>query len=41
MEEKADYFLSVKDNHETLKMDIEGYVQDSKLRFAMDTHLII
>ena len=35
---KADYLLSVKDNQETLKKDIEDYVQDGDLRKAMDTH---
>ena len=34
---KADYLLSVKDNHETLKQEIEDYVQDTKLRKTMDT----
>jgi len=34
---KADYLLSVKDNQETLKKDIEDYVQDSELRKTMDT----
>jgi predicted transposase YbfD/YdcC len=33
----ADYLLNVKDNHPTLKQDIEDYVQDSDLRKAMDT----
>jgi len=33
---KADYLLSVKDNHETLKQDIEDYVQDDELRKSMD-----
>ena len=32
---KADYLLSVKDNHQTLKQDIEGYVQDIELQEAM------
>jgi predicted transposase YbfD/YdcC len=35
---KADYLLSVKDNHPTLKKDIEDYVQDDSLRKTMDTH---
>ena len=34
---KADYLLNVKDNHETLKQDIEDYVQDDDLRKNMDT----
>ena len=37
IEGKADYLLSVKDNHETLKQDIEDYVQDDDLRKTMDT----
>ena len=32
----ADYLLVVKDNQETLKQDIEDYVQDDDLRKAMD-----
>lgn len=34
---KADYLLSVKDNQETLKKDIEDYVQDDSLKKTMDT----
>jgi predicted transposase YbfD/YdcC len=34
---KADYLLNVKDNHSTLKADIEDYVQDADLRKTMDT----
>jgi len=34
---KADYLLSVKDNQETLKKDLEDYVQDDSLRKTMDT----
>jgi predicted transposase YbfD/YdcC len=34
---EADYILSVKDNHEILKKDIEDYVQDDDLRKTMDT----
>lgn len=34
---KADYLLSVKDNQETMKKDIEDYVQDDSLRKTMDT----
>jgi predicted transposase YbfD/YdcC len=37
---KADYLLSVKDNHPTLKRDIEDYVQDDTLRKTMDKHEI-
>lgn len=37
---KADYLLSVKDNHPTLKKDIEDYVQDDSLRKTMDTREI-
>lgn len=33
----ADYLLCAKDNQETLKKEIEDYVQDEKLRAAMDT----
>lgn len=33
---EADYLLSVKDNQQTLKEDIEDYVQDDKLRENMD-----
>jgi predicted transposase YbfD/YdcC len=33
----ADYLLSVKDNQETLKRDIEDYVQDDDMRQTMDT----
>lgn len=38
---KADYLLSVKDNHPTLKKDIEDYVQDDFLRKTMDTCEVI
>ena len=34
---KADYLLSVKDNQQTLKENIEEYVQDNDLRKSMDT----
>ena len=34
---KADYLLNVKDNQETLKRDIEDYVQDGSLRSTMST----
>ena len=34
---KADYLLSVKDNQQTLKKEIEDYVQDETLRMEMDT----
>ena len=33
---KADYLLSVKDNHPVLKSDIEDYVQDDSLRKTMN-----
>jgi len=33
----GDYLLSVKDNQETLKEDIEDYVQDPELRATMDS----
>lgn len=33
----GDYLLTVKDNQETLKKDIEDYVQDTDLRASMDT----
>ena len=36
IEGKADYLLNVKDNQETLKRDIEDYVQDNDLRKNMD-----
>ena len=32
----ADYLLNVKDNQETLKKDIEDYIQDADLRQSMD-----
>ncbi|MFP3155760.1 ISAs1 family transposase [Lachnospiraceae bacterium ZAX-1] len=35
---KADYLLGVKDNHGTLKKDLEDYVQDDCLRKGMDTY---
>lgn len=34
---KADYLLSVKDNQESLKQEIEDYVQDDDLRKTLDT----
>ncbi len=34
---KADYLLSVKDNQQSLKRDIEDYVQDSELQKSMDS----
>ena len=37
IEAKADYLFNVKDNQETLKEDIEDYVQDEVLRKTMDT----
>jgi predicted transposase YbfD/YdcC len=36
VEGKGDYLLNVKDNQQTLKKDIEDYVQDENLRKAMD-----
>jgi predicted transposase YbfD/YdcC len=38
---KGDYLFSVKDNQQTLKEDIEGYVQDKRLRETMDTHTTV
>ena len=37
VKQKADYLLSVKDNHEGLKEEIETYVQDKELRAEMNT----
>ncbi len=37
---RADYLLSVKDNHPTLKEDIEDYVLDEALRKTMDSHTV-
>jgi len=37
VEQKADYLLNVKDNHEGLKEEIETYIQDEDLRTEMDT----
>ena len=37
IEQKADYLLNVKDNHEGLKEEIETYIQDEDLRTEMDT----
>jgi predicted transposase YbfD/YdcC len=37
VDKKADYLFSVKDNQETLKQEIEDYVQDTDLRKIMDT----
>lgn len=34
--QKADYLLSVKDNHPNLKKDIEDYIQDRGLQKTMD-----
>lgn len=34
---KGDYLLNVKDNQETLKKDIEDYVQDTDLQKSMDS----
>jgi len=41
IEGKGDYLFSVKDNQQTLKEDIEGYVQDKRLQKTMDTHTTI
>jgi len=41
IEGKGDYLLSVKDNRQTLKEDIEGYVQDKHLRKTMDSFTTI
>jgi predicted transposase YbfD/YdcC len=38
IEGKGDYLFSVKDNQQTLKEDMESYVQDEHLRETMDTH---
>ena len=37
IEAKADYLLNVKDNQETLKKDIEDYIQDESLRKTTDS----
>ena len=37
VKKKADYLLSVKGNQQTLKQDIEDYLQDKQLRQALDT----
>lgn len=37
LDAKADYLLCAKDNQQTLKDDIEEYVQDERLRKGMDT----
>ena len=37
IKQKADYLLSVKDNHEGLKEEIETYIQDETLRKEMNT----
>jgi predicted transposase YbfD/YdcC len=36
IDKKADYLLSVKDNHEALKQDIEDYIQDEDLQKTMN-----
>jgi predicted transposase YbfD/YdcC len=38
IEGKEDYLFSVKDNQQTLKEDIEGYVQDKHLQKTIDTY---
>ena len=37
VEAKADYLLCAKSNQQTLKADIEEYVQDDKLRAKMNS----
>jgi len=37
IDQKADYLLSVKDNHPNLKKDIEDFVQDKHLQSTMQT----
>lgn len=37
VKQKADYLLSVKDNHPNLKKDIEDFVQDTALQSTMHT----
>lgn len=37
IQQKADYLLSVKDNHAVLKKDIADYVQEKSLRKAMES----
>jgi len=41
IEGKGDYLFSVKDNQQTLKEDIAGYVQDEHLRKKMDSHTTV
>ncbi len=36
VEQRADYILSVKDNHKNLRKNIEDFVQDKELRKTMD-----
>ena len=38
---KGDYLLSVKDNQQGLKEEIEGYVHDKDLRKTMDSHTTV
>jgi predicted transposase YbfD/YdcC len=38
VEGKGNYLLKVKDNQQTLKEDIAGYIQDEGLRKTMDSH---
>ena len=40
-QEHEGYFCNVKDNHSTLKQDIEDYVQDKDLQKTMDTSLFV
>ena len=37
VKQKADYLISVKDNHPNLKKDIEDYVRDTVLQSTMQT----
>ena len=39
--EKADYLLSIKDNHQNLREELETYVQDDSLRKTMTTVLTL
>ena len=41
VEGKGDYLFSVKDNQQTLKEGIEGYVRDEHLRKKMDAHTTV
>ena len=41
VEDKEDYLFSVKDNQQTLKEEIEVYMQEEPLRKKMDTHTTV